>query len=165
MSDVERITQEAQAQLKPARDSEFQLLCGAAISATRNKQGEIDRDRIINHVSALTERGVDAELFPILWRPRADRIAADWGLPVPGVLQLVENPAFPPRRVVIRRAGDVVFDAMLPETDGRHILDAAKLDSDDLKAFFEANRASFASAEAVTGSPDHYYVPDWSVPI
>ncbi|KRS16426.1 toll/interleukin-1 receptor domain-containing protein [Roseovarius indicus] len=111
------------------------------------------------------ERGVDAELFPILWRPRADRIAADWGLPVPGFLQLVENPAFPPRRVVIRRAGDVVFDAMLPETDGRHILDAAKLDSDDLKAFFEANRASFASAEAVTGSPDHYYVPDWSVPI
>ena len=60
LSDVERITQEAQAQLKPARDSEFQLLCGAAISATRNKQGEIDRERIINHVSALTERGVDA---------------------------------------------------------------------------------------------------------
>lgn len=112
-----------------------------------------------------TERGVDAELFPILWRPRADRIAADWGLPVPGFLQLVENPAFPPRRVVIRRAGEVVFDAMLPETDGRHILDAAKLDSDDLKAFFDANRASFAPAEAVTGSPNHYYVPDWSVPI
>jgi len=60
LSDVERITQEAQAQLKPARDSEFQLLCGAAISATRDKQGELDRDRIINHVSALAERGVDA---------------------------------------------------------------------------------------------------------
>ena len=59
LSDVERITQEAQAQLKPARDSEFQLLCGAAISATRDKQGELDRDRIINHVSALAERGVD----------------------------------------------------------------------------------------------------------
>lgn len=111
------------------------------------------------------ERGVDAGLFPILWRPRADRIAADWGLPVPGFLQLVENPAFPPRRVVIRRAGEVVFDAMLPETDGRHILDVSKLASSDLKAFFDANRASFASAEAVTGSPDHYYVPDWSVPI
>jgi len=112
-----------------------------------------------------SERGVDAELFPILWRPRADRIAGQWGLPVPGFFQLVENPAFPPRRVVIRRAGEVVFDAMLPETDGRHILDASKLDSDDLTAFFDANRASFASAEAVTGAPDHYYVPDWSVPI
>ena len=112
-----------------------------------------------------SERGVDAELFPILWRPRADRIAGEWGLPVPGFLQLVENPAFPPRRVVIRRAGEVVFDAMLPETDGRHILETSKLDSDDLKTFFEANRASFAPAEAVTGSPDHYYVPDWSVPI
>ena len=39
LSDVERITQEAQAQLKPARDSDFQLLCGAAISATRDKHG------------------------------------------------------------------------------------------------------------------------------
>src|ERR1043166_5182853 len=36
MSDVERITQEKKAQFKPARDSRFRLLCGAAVSATRN---------------------------------------------------------------------------------------------------------------------------------
>jgi IMP dehydrogenase len=59
LSDVERITQEAQAQLKPARDSDFQLLCGAAVSATRNKQGQLDHERVINHVGALTDRGVD----------------------------------------------------------------------------------------------------------
>ncbi len=60
MSDVERITQEKNAQFKPARDGQFRLLCGAAISATRNAMGELDRDRILNHASALVERGVDA---------------------------------------------------------------------------------------------------------
>jgi len=36
MSDVERITLERKAQFKPARDSHFRLICGAAVSATRN---------------------------------------------------------------------------------------------------------------------------------
>jgi len=36
MSDVERIAQERLAQFKPARDSHFRLICGAAVSATRN---------------------------------------------------------------------------------------------------------------------------------
>src|SRR5208283_4689814 len=35
------------------------LLCGAAVSATRNAFGELDRERILNHVGALVERGVD----------------------------------------------------------------------------------------------------------
>ena len=60
MSDVERITQERKAQFKPARDSHFRLLCGAAVSATRNAFGELDRDRILKHVAGLVERGVDA---------------------------------------------------------------------------------------------------------
>jgi IMP dehydrogenase len=60
MSDVERITQEKQAQFKAARDSHFRLLCGAAVSATRNAFGELDRERILQHVSDLTGRGVDA---------------------------------------------------------------------------------------------------------
>ncbi len=60
MSDVERITQERKAQFKPARDSQFRLVCGAAVSATRNAFGELDRERILNHVGALVERGVDA---------------------------------------------------------------------------------------------------------
>jgi IMP dehydrogenase len=59
MSDVERITQERKAQFKPARDAQFRLICGAAVSATRNAFGELDRARILNHVAALVERGVD----------------------------------------------------------------------------------------------------------
>lgn len=59
MSDVERISQERNAQFKPARDTQFRLLCGAAVSATRNAFGELDRDRILRHVSGLVERGVD----------------------------------------------------------------------------------------------------------
>jgi IMP dehydrogenase len=60
MSDVERITQERNAQFKPTRDSLFRLVCAAAVSATRNAFGELDRERILTHVGALVERGVDA---------------------------------------------------------------------------------------------------------
>jgi IMP dehydrogenase len=59
MSDVERIMQERNAQFKPARDDKFRLLCGAAVSATRNAFGELDRERILQHVEGLVERGVD----------------------------------------------------------------------------------------------------------
>ena len=59
MSDVERITQERNAQFKPARDSRFRLICGAAVSATRNAFGELDRERILTHVGGLADRGVD----------------------------------------------------------------------------------------------------------
>ncbi len=60
LGDVERITQERLAQFKPARDAHFHLICGAAVSATRNAFGELDRERILNHAGALVERGVDA---------------------------------------------------------------------------------------------------------
>lgn len=60
ISDIERIMQERHSQLKPARDDQFRLLCGAAVTATRNSTGELDRDRILAHVGALVERGVDA---------------------------------------------------------------------------------------------------------
>ncbi|HVU27292.1 MAG TPA: IMP dehydrogenase [Verrucomicrobiae bacterium] len=59
MNDVERIQQERKAQFKPARDAQFRLVCGAAVSATRNAFGELDRERILNHVGGLVERGVD----------------------------------------------------------------------------------------------------------
>jgi IMP dehydrogenase len=59
MSDIERITQERNAQFKPARDAHFRLVCGAAVSATRNAFGELDRERILSHVGGLVERGVD----------------------------------------------------------------------------------------------------------
>ena len=59
LSDIERITQERRAQFKPARDGQFRLVCGAAVSATRNAFGELDRERILTHVGGLVERGVD----------------------------------------------------------------------------------------------------------
>ena len=59
LSDIERITQERRAQFKPARDGQFRLVCGAAVSATRNAFGELDRERILSHVGGLVERGVD----------------------------------------------------------------------------------------------------------
>jgi IMP dehydrogenase len=59
MSDIERILQERKAQLKPARDAKFRLLCGVSVSATRSSTGELDRARIVNHVGGLVERGVD----------------------------------------------------------------------------------------------------------
>jgi IMP dehydrogenase len=60
MSDLERIVQERSAQFKPARDAHFHLICGAAVSATRNAFGELDRERILAHVGGLVERGVNA---------------------------------------------------------------------------------------------------------
>lgn len=59
LSDVERIQLERKAQFKPARDEQFRLVCGAAVSATRNAFGELDRERILTHVGGLVERGVD----------------------------------------------------------------------------------------------------------
>jgi IMP dehydrogenase len=59
ISDIERIMQERHSQLKPARDDQFRLLCGAAVTATRNSTGELDRDRILAHIGGLVERGVD----------------------------------------------------------------------------------------------------------
>jgi IMP dehydrogenase len=60
MSDIERIREEESAEVRPARDANFRLVCGAAISATRTPAGDLDRDRILAHASTLVEEGVDA---------------------------------------------------------------------------------------------------------
>ena len=60
LSDIERISEESLAAVKPARDSTFQLVCGAALSATRSSTGELDRDRILAHAHALAKEGIDA---------------------------------------------------------------------------------------------------------
>jgi IMP dehydrogenase len=60
LSDIERIGHESQQTVKPARDDDFRLMCGAAISAHRKPDGELDRDRIITHVGQLIDEGVDA---------------------------------------------------------------------------------------------------------
>lgn len=59
MSDIERIREEESAEVKPARDSEFRLVCGAALSASRTPAGDLDRDRILTHASELVSEGVD----------------------------------------------------------------------------------------------------------
>ena len=60
LSDIERIDAESHQSVKPARDSHFRLMCGAAISAHLTADGELDRDRILGHVGKLVEEGVDA---------------------------------------------------------------------------------------------------------
>lgn len=59
LTDIEKIIQERKAQFKPARDAQFRLICGAAVSATRNSFGELDRERILAQVHGLVDRGVD----------------------------------------------------------------------------------------------------------
>jgi len=59
-SDVERITAESKLRRKPARDSEFRLVVGAAIAPVRRPDGSLDRDRIIGHVGHLMDESIDA---------------------------------------------------------------------------------------------------------
>lgn len=59
MSDIERITAEKSAKLKPARDGQFRLICGASLAPVRTMAGALDSARILAHVAALVERGVD----------------------------------------------------------------------------------------------------------
>ena len=58
-SDVERITAESKSRRKPARDAEFRLVVGAALSPVRLPSGELDRDRIIEHVGHLVAEDID----------------------------------------------------------------------------------------------------------
>ncbi|PIP58939.1 MAG: malate dehydrogenase [Verrucomicrobia bacterium CG_4_10_14_3_um_filter_43_23] len=59
LSDIERIVEESTAKIKPARDGDFRLLCGAAVATHRNLDGSLDKERILNHVSLLVKEGVD----------------------------------------------------------------------------------------------------------
>jgi IMP dehydrogenase len=59
-SDVERITGEIKSRRKPARDSQFRLVVGAALSPKRTTGGALDRDAILEHVTNLVDEHVDA---------------------------------------------------------------------------------------------------------
>jgi IMP dehydrogenase len=59
-SDVERITGEIKSRRKPARDSQFRLVVGAALSPKRLANGSLDRDSILSHVQNLVDEHVDA---------------------------------------------------------------------------------------------------------
>jgi len=60
LSDIEKINEEKHSAVKPARDAQFRLVCAAAVHASRDKSGDLDRDRILAHIGALVEEGVDA---------------------------------------------------------------------------------------------------------
>jgi len=60
LTDIERIKEEASRDRKPARDSNFRLVCGAAISATRKSDGSLHREKILGHVHELVRLGIDA---------------------------------------------------------------------------------------------------------
>jgi IMP dehydrogenase len=58
-SDVEKITSEAKSRRKPARDSQFRLVVGAALSPVRKPDGSLDREKILDHVGHLTDEHID----------------------------------------------------------------------------------------------------------
>ena len=58
-SDVERINSEANARRRAARDAEFHLIVGAALSPIRLPDGSLDRDRITDHVGQMVDEAID----------------------------------------------------------------------------------------------------------
>ncbi len=59
LSDIERISDENASQKRAARDSRFRLVCGATLSMYRRPDGSLDRDKIVSHVGAMVEQGLD----------------------------------------------------------------------------------------------------------
>ncbi len=59
VSDVERITSETKSRRKPARDSSFRLIAGAALFPVRKSDGSLDREKIMAHLGALVDEAVD----------------------------------------------------------------------------------------------------------
>jgi IMP dehydrogenase len=59
-TDVEKITSEAKARRKPARDANFRLVVGAALSTIRKADGSLDREKILTQVGHLVDERVDA---------------------------------------------------------------------------------------------------------
>jgi len=59
-SDVERITSEAKTRRKPARDSDFRLVVGAAVSPLRRPDGTVDQESLLTHIQSLVDEHIDA---------------------------------------------------------------------------------------------------------
>lgn len=60
LSDIERLADESKSGVRSARDDQFRLRCGCAVAVPRLVDGEIDRHRLIAHVGALVDGGLDA---------------------------------------------------------------------------------------------------------
>ena len=59
-SDIDRILTESKSRRKPARDTDFRLVVGAAIAPVRLPDGSLDREKIITHVGQLVDEHIDA---------------------------------------------------------------------------------------------------------
>ena len=59
LSDIEQIIGENSENLRPARDSNFRLRCGAAITVPRDLDGEIKSNDLIAHVGEMLDKGLD----------------------------------------------------------------------------------------------------------
>ena len=80
LSDIERISEESRAHVRPTRDSDFRLRVGVAVSLPRTPEGEIDRERFLAHTAALVaelqlkDLGRSADYY----RRAAEARAAPW---------------------------------------------------------------------------------------
>jgi len=59
LSDIEQIANDNASMVKASRDANFRLLCGAAIAPLRDANGELEKDKILAHVSGLISAGLD----------------------------------------------------------------------------------------------------------
>jgi IMP dehydrogenase len=59
-SDIDRILTDSKSRRKPARDTDFRLVVGAAIAPVRLPDGTLDREKIITHVGQLVDEHIDA---------------------------------------------------------------------------------------------------------
>ena len=59
LSDIERIMDESSDHLKPSRDQNFRLLCGAAVSVPRDDEGNIKKDSLVDHVGEMVTKGLN----------------------------------------------------------------------------------------------------------
>ncbi len=59
LSDIDRIKDEARSQIRPSRDEDFRLLCGAAVSAKRTSSGQLDRDAFAQHIGEMVDERLD----------------------------------------------------------------------------------------------------------
>ena len=59
LSDGDRIKDEARSQIRPSRDEDFRLLCGAAVSAKRTSSGQLDRDAFAQHIGEMVDERLD----------------------------------------------------------------------------------------------------------
>lgn len=60
LKDIELIMAAEQGRVKPARDKQFRLACGAAIAIPRTATGALNKDHIVHHVHNLVQEGIDA---------------------------------------------------------------------------------------------------------